>query len=125
MMIKKQYHIKDIEQVKGLIIKDYRVENNIEILKVAITFIMKDYIIDEKDKTIRNSRYDLFEKPLLITFIREKGVKSNCSVSNVGNCPNCGAVLKPNLKVTCDYCGVSVNDGKYNWIIDNIEDINI
>lgn len=56
---------------------------------------------------------------------REKGVKSNYSVSNVGNCPNCVAVLKPNLKVTCDYCGVSVNDGKYNWIIDNIEDINI
>ena len=34
-------------------------------------------------------------------------------------------ILKPNLKATCDYCGVSVNSGKYNWAIDNIEDINI
>ena len=124
MMSKKQYHIRNIEKVKGLLLKDYSVENNIEILKVAITFIMKDYIINEKEKTIKNSRYDDYEKPLLITFIREKGVKSKYD-GNVGNCPNCGAVLKPNLKATCDYCGVSVNSGRYNWAIDNIEDINI
>ena len=124
MMSKKQYHIRNIEKVKGLLLKDYSVENNIEILKVAITFIMKDYIINEKEKTIKNSRYDDYEKPLLVTFIREKGVKSKYD-GNVGNCPNCGAVLKPNLKATCDYCGVSVNSGRYNWAIDNIEDINI
>ena len=124
MMSKKQYHIKNIEKVKGLLLKDYSIENDIEILKVAITFIMKDYIIDEKDKTIKNSRFDEYEKPLLVTFVREKGVQSKYD-GNVGNCPNCGAVLKPNLKATCEYCGVSVNSGKYNWSIDNIEDINI
>ena len=124
MMSKKQYHIKNVEKVKGLLLKDYSIENDIEILKVAITFIMKDYIIDEKDKTIKNSRFDEYEKPLLVTFVREKGVQSKYD-GNVGNCPNCGAVLKPNLKATCDYCGVSVNSGKYNWSIDNIEDINI
>ena len=124
MMSKKQYHIRNIEKVKGLLLKDYSIEDNIEILKVAVTFVMKDYIINEKEKTIKNSKFDEYEKPLLITFIREKGVKSKYS-ENVSNCPNCGAVLKPNLKATCEYCGISVNSGKYNWAIDNIEDIQI
>ena len=125
LLEKKQFHIRNVERVKGLLLKDYSIENDTEILKVAITFNMKDYVISEKEKTIKNSKYDVYEKPLLITFVRKKGVKSSYKAEGVGNCPNCGAVLKPNLKATCDYCGVSVNNGKYNWSIDNIEEITI
>ena len=121
LKLEKKYHIKNIEKVKGLLLKEYNIEGNIEILKVAVTIIVKDYITSGKEND--DTDYKECEKPLLITFIREKGVKSNYKKTTAFNCPNCGAVLKPNLKATCDYCGVSVNNGKYNWAIDNIEDI--
>lgn len=116
--------------IKGVLLKDFRVEGEKEILVVALTARM-----DRKfDETVFRSR-ELTEKklndnggdvPYILTFIRKKGVKTNHkhNLSN-SNCPNCGAIIDIKEDGICNYCNTSLVTGEVDWILVDIKNIEL
>ena len=41
------------------------------------------------------------------------------------NCPNCGAPIKINTIGECDYCGSTITNGDFGWVLNNYEPFKI
>jgi len=37
------------------------------------------------------------------------------------SCPSCGAGLKINMAGNCEYCGVKVTRGDFDWVLSKVE----
>ena len=53
------------------------------------------------------------------TFIRSSQRQGKASTEK--NCPSCGAGLKINMAGNCEYCGVKITGGAFDWVLSKIE----
>ncbi|MBO0745291.1 MAG: TIM44-like domain-containing protein [Candidatus Dormibacteraeota bacterium] len=78
-------------------------------------------IDDETGRALRDSGEDIRYGERW-TFTRAAGARTVQSGGVVAQkCPNCGALLDLHEDGTCNYCGVDVPSGKYDWTVSRIE----
>jgi len=53
------------------------------------------------------------------TFIRSAQRRGAASVAS--QCPSCGAALQINMAGSCEFCGVKVTAGRFDWVLSKIE----
>lgn len=112
----KRSHIR----VKGALLKDYKVEDEQEVLVVTITANMK---VENSEDMYMTEEGDF---PYVLKFVRKKGVKTNKKRHlSTGNCCNCGAVIDVDDDGICKYCETSVVSGDADWILTDIKNIKI
>ena len=104
-------------KVKGVMLKDFRIENNKQILVVALTANMRR--IYGNDDTQE-------DYPYIMAFSRNVGVKTNSKVKlSVTNCCNCGAEVNVSNDGVCKYCDTSLVSGEHEWVLVDMKLINI
>lgn len=108
----KQINDKKIEvQIKGVLLKDFKMDGDKQIIDVAITI----RIVDKTTLDV-----DRFEDiPLIMIFARNGNFKVKTKLSTT-NCLNCGAVIDVDDKGICKYCGTSLVSGDLGWILTDI-----
>ena len=112
--------------IKGTLLKDYRIEGNQQILVVALSANMIDYLLDQYGDVLQGNTYQRVRKQYLLTFVRNVGVKTTKHSNHMTTtCPNCGASVKFLENGVCSYCGSVVTTGKYSWVLLSIKDIKI
>ena len=102
--------------IKGVLLKDFKIEGDKEILVVALSAsINKESIYDDKYKSY------------ILTFARKKGVKTTGTLleQKETNCPNCGAVLDLNEQGICSYCHTVISNGDFGWILIDMKSIKL
>ena len=104
-------------KVKGVMLKDFRIENNKQILVVALTANMRRIYGDDDTQE---------DYPYIMAFSRNIGVKTNSKVKlSVSNCCNCGAEVNVSDKGVCKYCDTSLVSGEHEWVLVDMKLINI
>lgn len=77
-------------------------------------------IDDETGRALRDSGEDIRYGEAW-TFTRAAGARTVVSGGVVAQkCPNCGALLDLHEDGTCNYCGVDVASGRYDWTVTGI-----
>lgn len=103
---------KNIEvRIKGVLLKDFKVDGNKQIIDVAITI----RVIDKT--TLEEDRFE--DIPLIMIFARNGNFKVKTKLSTT-NCLNCGAVIDVDDNGVCKYCGTSLVSGDLGWILTDI-----
>ena len=101
--------------VKGVLLKDFKIEGDKEILVVALSASINKVNI-----------YDDSYKSYILTFARKKGVKTTGTLlEKETNCPNCGAVLDLDSHGVCSYCHTLVSNGDFGWILIDMKSIKL
>ena len=101
--------------IKGVLLKDFKIEGDKEILVVALSASINKVNI-----------YDDNYKSYILTFARKKGVKTTGTLlEKETNCPNCGAVLDLNDHGVCSYCHTTVSNGDFGWILIDMKSIKL
>lgn len=114
--INKRTHIR----VKGVLLKDFRIEGDYEILVVMMTANMK---VMHPSTVHATENGDV---PYVLKFVRKHGVKSkNNAELSTSNCSNCGAVIDVDDKGVCKYCNTSLVSGEHDWVLSDIRNIKI
>lgn len=112
----KRSHIR----VKGVLLKDYCIEEEYETLVVALTAKME---VENSENMYMTKEGDY---PYILKFVRKKGVKTNKKKHlSTGNCCNCGAAIDVDDNGVCKYCETSVVSGENEWILSDIRNIKI
>lgn len=115
--------------IKGVLLKDFRVEGNKEILVVALTARMNrnfdETVFRSKDWTDRRTVDNDGDVPYIMTFVRKKGVRSHTRNLSNSNCPNCGATIDIKEDGICNYCNTSLVTGEVDWILVDIKNIEL
>lgn len=112
----KRKDIRDNINIKGVLLKDFRVENNKEILIVAITAKMRRVFECEETE---------YTYPYIMAFSRNVGVKTNPNIElSATNCSNCGAVIEVSDDGICNYCNTSLISGEYEWVLVDLKLVN-
>jgi hypothetical protein len=103
--------------IKGVLLKDFKIEGNSQILVVAITAKCKMAIYKEFAKE-DDIAYDDVDKSYIIKFSRSASTITNKDSNTlITNCPNCGAIIKTDDVCHCSYCGTAINSGKFDWVV--------
>lgn len=107
-------------RVKGMLLKDFRVDGDYEILVVALTANMK---ITHPEVVYSTASGDV---PYILKFVRKHGVKTK-TITNLStsNCCNCGASIDVDDRGVCKYCGTSLVSGDTDWVLSDIRNIKI
>ncbi len=101
--------------IKGVLLKDFKVEGDKEILVAALSASIN-----------KKTKYDDSFKSYILTFARKKGVKTTGTLlDKETNCPNCGAVLDLDSHGVCAYCKTVVSNGDYGWILIDMKSIQL
>ena len=101
--------------IKGVLLKDFKIEGDKEILVVALSASINKVNI-----------YDDSYKSYILTFARKKGVKTTGTLlAKETNCPNCGAVLDLDSHGVCSYCHTLVSNGDFGWILIDMKSIKL
>lgn len=112
--------------IKGVLLKDYHIEGNQQILVVALAASLRDYVTDEDGNVVRGMSRNAARKQYIMTFVRDKGVKTTSNSHLLAtNCPNCGADVGILEDGKCNYCGSVVTTGKYGWVLLGFKEIKI
>ena len=101
--------------VKGVLLKDFKIEGDKDILIVALSAsINKENIYDDSYQSY------------ILTFARKYGVKTiGTLLEKETNCPNCGAVLDLNSEGVCSYCHTLISNGDFGWILIDMKSIKL
>lgn len=101
--------------VKGVLLKDFKIEGDKDILIVALSAsINKENIYDDSYQSY------------ILTFARKHGVKtSGTLLEKETNCPNCGAILDLNSEGICSYCHTLISNGDFGWILIDMKSIKL
>ena len=120
--------------IKGVLLKDFKVEGDQEYLVVALTARMDRDFSGDVYKS-RDSGYYGFKSslssnsgnvPYIMTFARRKGVKTKNGISlSTTNCCNCGAVISVDDNGVCKYCNTSLVSGEVDWVLVDIKNIQL
>lgn len=102
-----------------------RSDENYDTIDVWIAATAKDYTVDESGKTVSGSnalktwdeKWSFMRSVKAVTRIGE-GVKSV-------QCPNCGSPLAINAAGECEYCHSKVNKYDFDWVLSEIEQLNL
>lgn len=101
--------------IKGVLLKDFKIEGDKEILVVALSASINKVNI-----------YDDNYKSYILTFARKKGVKTTGTLlEKETNCPNCGAALDLDDHGVCSYCHTTVSNGDFGWILIDMKSIKL
>ena len=101
--------------IKGVLLKDFKIEGDKEILVVALSASINKVNI-----------YDDNYKSYILTFARKKGVQTTGTLlEKETNCPNCGAVLDLDDHGVCSYCHTTVSNGDFGWILIDMKSIKL
>lgn len=112
--------------IKGSMIKDYKIEGANEILVVALSARLKDYVVSNVDQSlIIGDAKESVNNTYFMTFIRKKEKFKSIFDINNNECPNCGANLNLDEKGVCDYCHTSLVLGDYYWVLVDIKNIKL
>ena len=112
----KRKDIRDNINIKGVLLKDFRVENNKELLIVAITAKMRRVFECEETE---------YTYPYIMAFSRNVGVKTNPNIElSATNCSNCGAVIEVSDDGICNYCNTSLISGEHEWVLVDLKLVN-
>ncbi len=98
---------------------DYSKSMSKEEIKVLISAIMKEYIMEKSTNTIiRGDNKKFHRKKIFMTF-----TKKNISDTEglIHNCPNCGAEITQTEFGKCRYCNTLVIPIRYNWTLTKFE----
>ena len=102
-------------KIKGVLLKDFKVEGNKEFLVVALTASMR-----------KSGSYENNDYPYIMTFSRSRGTKTiTDSKLSTTNCYNCGAVIDVSDDGICNYCHTSLVSGKLEWVLTDIKQIDL
>lgn len=97
-----------------------------EVLKVNLSAVMRDYVIDATSRKVLESdpNKDWYMNYIL-TFNRKKGVQTQEGLSNKSttNCPNCGAPTQITSAGQCEYCGSVITTGEHDWVLSDLHSI--
>lgn len=120
--------------IKGVLLKDFKIEGDKEFLTVALTARMdrnfnKD-VFKSYDPSNFYSKSALSKHggnvPYIMVFARNKGVKSKAGVAlATTNCCNCGAPITVDDKGVCTYCNTSLVSGEVDWVLVDIKNIEL
>lgn len=102
----------------------HRFDGDKEIIEVALSAIMNDYIIDATTKqVVKGDKNKDWTMKYKLTFARKNGVKTVVGTSNISttNCPNCGAPTQITSAGQCEYCGSVITTGDHDFVLTNIE----
>ncbi len=104
--------------IKGVLLKDFKIEGDKEILVVALTAALNN---------VNPSRRDYVRRSYLLIFSRNKGLKTNSKLldDKDTNCPNCGAVLDLDSHGICSYCHTVIPSGAYGWVLIDMRNLQI
>jgi hypothetical protein len=58
-------------------------------------------------------------KPASLTLCRQSGYETAKGKLYAHQCSTCGGPIQDRMDVTCTYCGVSLNDGLREWVVDS------
>lgn len=57
----------------------------------------------------------------LFELIRRQGAKSRADATfSSASCPNCGAPIAVSAEAACSFCGTTLNDGRFDWVLDRV-----
>ncbi len=91
--------------------------------KIDIKFVAEasDYKTDIKTGKITSGSKTPSTFTEYWSFYRKVGVQSN-NLQNLGtgNCPSCGAAIKINQQMKCEFCSSIINSGEYDWVLGEI-----
>lgn len=119
--------------IKGVLLKDFKIEGDKEILVVALTARMDRNFNNDVFKNCDSSYYlsssigkSGGNVPYIMTFARNKGVKTKAgSALSTTNCYNCGAVIEVDDRGVCTYCNTSLVSGEVDWVLVDIKNIKL
>ncbi len=58
----------------------------------------------------------------VFTLLRRTGVKSKSETTfSSASCSQCGAPIAVSNDSACPFCGTSLNDGRYDWVLNSVE----
>ena len=103
-------------RIKGVLLKNFKVDGNKQIIDVAITIRLID------DVSLESDRFE--DIPLIMVFARNNSFKNKTSLSTT-NCLNCGAVIDVDDKGICKYCGTSLVSGDLGWILTDVRNYDL
>lgn len=102
----------------------FKQQGDKEVLEVALSATMKDYIIDATTKELlegskTEDRHTIYK----LTFERAKGVLTEEETNEIKttNCPNCGAPTQITSAGRCEYCNSIILTGEHGWVLSNLE----
>jgi hypothetical protein len=78
-----------------------------------------DFTISEDGKLLSGSQSRPRAYSEYWTLIR--GAQKKATDKGDRQCPNCGAPLHINMTGNCQYCGVKVTSGEYDWVLSRME----
>ncbi|MGL5676965.1 MAG: TIM44-like domain-containing protein [Cellulosilyticaceae bacterium] len=96
-----------------------------EYIQVACVVNYKNAIQDVQTGEILEGDLDTkLVKKMKIIFRRQEGLKTQADsdLFDIEHCPGCGAPLAISIKGICEYCGNQVSSGKFQWVIERIEE---
>ena len=72
----------------------------------------------------RGSFREVYAKAIrthVFSLIRKQGMKSQSeSTFSSASCSQCGAPIAVSNEAACPFCGTSLNDGRYDWVLDRV-----
>ena len=109
--------------IKQCSLYTFRQDGDKEVLKVLLSAVMRDYIIDDATKKVLESdpNRDWYMQYEMV-FNRKAGVKTNAGKkgNSITNCPNCGAPTEVTSSGQCTYCGSVITNGEHDWVLTDI-----
>ncbi|MDD4797361.1 MAG: TIM44-like domain-containing protein, partial [Eubacteriales bacterium] len=125
MIQKRQTNHVDNIAVLDSRITAYTQDDTNDVLRVLLKTRIVDYYTDDATgNLIRGSKTRELFMTYEWTLIRRKGVKTDASFGRTyQRCPACGAPLAINQSGKCEFCGVVVSHGEYDWVIAAIRGI--
>jgi predicted lipid-binding transport protein (Tim44 family) len=94
-------------------------DEHYDALTVRIWGSGRDYTVDASGSVVGGSRERDRRYTEYWTLIRGAGVRGKPRTER--SCPSCGAELKINMAGNCEYCGVHVTAGEFDWVLSKIE----
>lgn len=111
---KQNYHniLKDFNKIKYFI-TDYYKNDNLIIIKTILKTSYYDYTVDINQKrVIEGSKYLKKKVILQLEWVAKEGNNDNI-------CPNCGAKMANQASQVCEYCGATIYNNKYDFVLAN------
>ena len=112
--------------IKSCKLVSFTEDGDKEVVKVNLSAVMRDYVIDATSRKILESDPNKdWNMTYIMTFNRKKGVKTQEGLSNMSttNCPNCGAPTEITSSGQCPYCGSIITTGEHDWVLTDIHSI--
>lgn len=106
-----------------IIIDNYYIDGDKEVLCCSATAFSKDMIFDPrtKENLLDVPKYVFHQMKL--EFSRHLGVKTTPGKEfALKECPNCGAEIALNAYGQCSYCNSVVINGEHSWVLNKISD---